>query len=73
MVEEIQRTMAGCNYYPSKADPCLFIKKANGDEPLSLVIIYVVDGGIEGIKEVIEALSKSFKVKTMCEMSKFVG
>jgi hypothetical protein len=41
-----------------KADPCLLIKKANGDEPLSFVMIYVNDGGIigtpEAIKEVIE-------------------
>jgi hypothetical protein len=37
---------AGCNYFPSKADHCIFIKKANGDEPLSFVIIYVDDGGI---------------------------
>jgi hypothetical protein len=69
--------MAGCNYFPSKADPCLFIKKANGDEPLAFVIIYVDDGRIigtqESIKEVIEALSKSFNVKTMGEMNMFVG
>jgi heptaprenylglyceryl phosphate synthase len=63
--------MAGCNYVPSKADPCLFNKKAKGDKPLSFVIIYVDYGGIigtpEAIKEVIEVLSKSFKVKTMGE------
>jgi hypothetical protein len=51
--------MARCNYFASKADPCLFIKKANGDKPLSFVIIYVDDGSIigtpEAIKEVIEA------------------
>jgi hypothetical protein len=53
--------MAGCNYFPSTADPCLFIMKANGDEPLSFVIFYFDDGGIigtpEAIKESIEALS----------------
>jgi hypothetical protein len=69
--------MAGCNYFPSKADPCLFLKKANGDEPLYFVILYVDNGGIiqtpEAIKEVIEALSKSYKVKSMNEMTKFVG
>jgi hypothetical protein len=57
---------------PGKADPCLFIKMAKGDEPLSFVIIYVDDGGISGtpeaLKEFIEALSKSFKAKTMGEM-----
>jgi hypothetical protein len=61
----------------STADPCLFIKKASGDEPLSFVIIYGDDGGIfgtqEAIKEVIEAISKSFKVNNMDEMSNFVG
>jgi hypothetical protein len=44
---------------------------------LSFFIIYVDDGGIigtpEAIKEAIEALSKSFKAKTMGEMSKFFG
>jgi hypothetical protein len=61
----------------SKAVPCLFIKKANGDEPLSFVIIYVDDGGTvgtpEALKEVIEALSNSFKVKPMSGVNKFVG
>jgi Reverse transcriptase (RNA-dependent DNA polymerase) len=75
--KKFKEAMAGCNYFPSIADPCLFIKKANGDEPLSFVIIFVDDGGIietpETIKEGIEALSKSFKVNTMGEMSKFVG
>jgi hypothetical protein len=69
--------MAGCNYFPTKSDPFLLIKKAIGDEPLSFVIIYVDDGGIIGtpvaIKEVIETLSKSFEVKTMGEMSELVG
>jgi hypothetical protein len=54
--------MTGSNYFPSKADTCPFTKKANGDEPLSFVIIYVDYGGIigtpEAIKEVFEALSK---------------
>jgi hypothetical protein len=50
-----------------KADPCLFIKKDNGDEPLSFVVIYVDDGGIigtpEAMKKVIESLSKRPWVK----------
>jgi hypothetical protein len=69
--------MAGCNNFTIKADPCLIFKKANGDEPLSFVIFYVDDGRIIGTpeanNEVIEALSKSFKVKIMGEMNKFVG
>jgi Reverse transcriptase (RNA-dependent DNA polymerase) len=75
--KKFKEAFAGCSYFPSKVDPCLFIKKANGDRPLSFVIIFVDDGGIigtpEAIKEVIEALRKSFKVKSMVEMSKFVG
>jgi Reverse transcriptase (RNA-dependent DNA polymerase) len=75
--KKFKEAMAGCNYFTSKSDPCLLIKKANGDETLVFVIIYVDDGGIivtrEAIKEVIEVLSQSFKVKTMVEMSKFVG
>jgi hypothetical protein len=61
--------VAGCSYVPSKSDPCLFIKNAEKDEPLSFVIIYVDDDGILGTpdanKEVISALGKSFKVKTI--------
>jgi hypothetical protein len=52
--------MATCDYYPSKSDPCLFIKKAADGEPISFVIIYVDYGGMLGtlfaIKEVISAL-----------------
>jgi hypothetical protein len=69
--------LAGFNYFSSEADLCLFIKMAFGYIPLSFVIIYAEDGGIigttEGIKEVSEALSKSFIVRTMGEMDKFVG
>jgi Reverse transcriptase (RNA-dependent DNA polymerase) len=75
--KKFKEAMSGCNYFPSKADPCLFITIANGAEQLSFFLTYVDDGGIigppEAIKAVIEALSKSFKVKTMGEMSKFVG
>jgi pyruvate/oxaloacetate carboxyltransferase len=45
------------------------MKNAEGDEPMSLVIISVNDGGIiltpEAIEEVIKALRKIFKVETM--------
>jgi Reverse transcriptase (RNA-dependent DNA polymerase) len=60
--KKFKEAMAGCNYFPSMADPCLFTKKAKGDKPLSFVILYVNDGGIigtpEAIKGVNEALSK---------------
>jgi Reverse transcriptase (RNA-dependent DNA polymerase) len=73
---KFKEAMDGCNYFPSYAAPCLFIKKANGDEPLSFVIMFGDVGGNfgtpEAIKEVTEALSQSFKVTTIGEMSKFV-
>jgi Reverse transcriptase (RNA-dependent DNA polymerase) len=49
-----KEAMAGCKYFPSKADLCQFIKKSYVDEPLSLVIIYVDDGGIIGTPEAIK-------------------
>jgi Reverse transcriptase (RNA-dependent DNA polymerase) len=75
--KKFKEVMAGCNYYPSKAYPCLFMKKVKDDEHMSFVIIYVDDEGIistpEAIKEVIEALGNTYKVKSMGEMDKFVG
>jgi len=69
--------MATCGYYPTAIDPCLFIKKDKNNKPLAFVIIYVDDGGIigteEAIKEILEALSKSFKVKSLGPMEHFVG
>jgi hypothetical protein len=69
--------MPGCNYYPCKADTCLFMKKVKDDEPISFVNFYVDDGGNignpEAIKEVVEALGNTFKTKSMGEMDKFVG
>jgi hypothetical protein len=68
--------LATCDYYPSKSDPCIFIKKAADGEPISFVIIYFDYGGIIGtedtIKEVIAALGKVYKGKTMGEIEKFV-
>jgi hypothetical protein len=75
--KKFKEVKATCDYYPSKSDPCLFIKKAADVEPTSFVIIYVDDGGIFGtpdaIKEAISALSKVFEVKSKREMEKFVG
>jgi hypothetical protein len=51
MVEQFKDALDGCNYYPRKADHCLFIKKASDDEPKSIVIIYVDDGGTTGTPE----------------------
>jgi hypothetical protein len=71
--KKFKEVMTGCNYYPSIADPCLFMKKVKDDDPMSFVIIYIDDGGIigtlEAIKEVIIALATCL----MGEMYKFVG
>jgi hypothetical protein len=52
-------------------------QKSGRWKKFSFSIIYVDDGGIIGtpdaIKEVIFALGKVFKVKSMGEMEKFVG
>jgi hypothetical protein len=49
----------------------ILIKKAADGEPISFFIIYVDDGGIvlapDDIKELISALGKEIKVKTMGE------
>jgi Reverse transcriptase (RNA-dependent DNA polymerase) len=52
--KKFKEVMAGCNYYPSIPDPCVFMKKVNDDEPMSCVIIYVDDGGIIGTPEAIQ-------------------
>jgi hypothetical protein len=57
--------MVTCDYYPTKSDSCLFIKSAEGGEPISFVIMYVDDGGIIGnpdaMKELIEDKEKIIK------------
>jgi hypothetical protein len=59
-----KEVMATCDYYPSKSNPCLFIKKAADGVPILIVIIYVDEGGIIGtpdaIKEAIAAQGKGF-------------
>jgi hypothetical protein len=59
--------MAGCNYYPNKAYPCLFMKKEEEDEPMSFDIMAAgrIIGTVEAIKEVIAALGNTFQVKSM--------
>jgi Reverse transcriptase (RNA-dependent DNA polymerase) len=75
--KQFKEVMTGCNYYPSKADPCVVMKKVKDDERMSFFIIYVDDGGIignpEAINEVSEALGYTLKVKSMGEIYKFVG
>jgi hypothetical protein len=75
--KKFKEIMATLSFYPSMADPCLFVKKSTTKEVISFVILYVDDGGIIGTKEIIDklvnALSKDFKVKYLGEMEHFVG
>ena len=77
ILKKITETFKRIGFYPSEADPCLFVKKKNGDEPPAFIILYVDDGGIIGtpkvIREVMEAMSKIFTVKDLGEMKHFVG
>jgi hypothetical protein len=71
--KEVLRTLY---YFPSRADPCLFIKTDRLNNK-SYLIIYVDDGGIFGtpeeIKHVLTQLSKTFVVKDLGPMETFVG
>ena len=62
-------------YKPSAADPCLFVKQDS--EKISLIFVYVDDGGILGTKAVIqdtmEKLSSSLSIKRMGSIESFVG
>jgi hypothetical protein len=53
-LKKFKVVMAGCGYYPSKADPCLFLKKFEVDKPMTIVKIYFNDGGIIGTPEAIK-------------------
>ncbi len=75
--KKMTEVMSQIGFHPSKADPCLFIKRKQHNEPPAFVILYVDDGGIIGtqkvIKDVMNALSKVFKIKDLGEMKSFVG
>jgi hypothetical protein len=63
-------------YWPSRADPCLFIRK-EGKGNRSYLIIYVDDGGIFArqteVKRILTELAKHFVVKDLGKMESFVG
>jgi Reverse transcriptase (RNA-dependent DNA polymerase) len=65
------------DFHPSPADPCLYIKKAKGNEHPAYIILYVDDGVIFGTPKIIEQVMKSIssvlKVKDLGEVKKFVG
>jgi transposase InsO family protein len=72
--KKFKQVILDMGYKPSLADPCLFYKDGN---PKSFIIIYVDDGGIfsddKTIKEVINALSKTFNVKYLGKLENFIG
>jgi hypothetical protein len=57
--------------------PLSLYEVSEGDELMSLVIIYVDDGGIivtpDAFKEMITALRNTFKVKSIGKMDMFIG
>jgi Reverse transcriptase (RNA-dependent DNA polymerase) len=65
------------DFHPSPADPCLYIKKAKGNEPPAYIILYVDDGVIFGTPKIIEQVMKSIssvlKGKDLSEVKNFVG
>ncbi len=75
--KKITQVFGNLGFFPTKADPCLFVKQGKGKQPPAFIILYVDDGGIIGTPEiittVINALSKYFKVKDLGEMKHFVG
>jgi hypothetical protein len=74
--KKFKEVLSKLDYYASRADPCLFIRK-DKNYKYSYLIVYVDDGGIfgssEDIKLVIKELSKYFIVKDLGEMKVFIG
>ena len=69
--------MKKLGFFPSSADPCLFVKPAVNNQPPAFIILYVDDGGVIGtpevIRSVLDALAKEFKIKELGPMKNFVG
>jgi hypothetical protein len=65
------------DFHPSPADPCLYSKKAKGNEPPAYIILYVDDRVIFGTPKIIEQVMKSIysvlKVKELGEVKNFIG
>ena len=65
------------DFCPSLAYPCLYIKKAKGNEPPAYIILYVDDGDIfctpKIIEQVMQSISSVLKVKDLGEVKNFVG
>jgi hypothetical protein len=66
--------MKKLSFFPSPADPCLFVKPAKHNQPPAFIILYVDDGGVIGkpevIRNVLDALAKEFKInEEFCRLS----
>jgi hypothetical protein len=77
MVEKSKCFHEEITYFPSPADPCLFVKNGTNFDPPAFIIIYVDDGLIIGtpnlIKTVLKALAKEFQIKDLGLTKNFVG
>jgi hypothetical protein len=75
--KKITDIFATLNFYPSPADPCLFVYKRKDNEPPAFIILYVDDGAIiateELIEKVLKALSKLVEIKDLGKIKHFVG
>jgi hypothetical protein len=75
--KKITNIFATLNFYPSPADPCLFVYKRKDSEPPAFIILYVDDEAIiateELIEEVLSALSKLVEIKDFGKIKHFVG
>jgi Reverse transcriptase (RNA-dependent DNA polymerase) len=75
--KRVNEFMKKLRFFPSPADPCLFVKIGTKDDPPAFIIIYVDDGLIIGtsdlIKTVLKALAKEFKIKDLGPIKIFVG
>jgi hypothetical protein len=69
--------MKKLHFFPSPADPCLFVKNGTKDDPPAFIIIYVDYGLLIGtsdlIKTVLKALAKEFKIKDLGPIKSLVG
>jgi Reverse transcriptase (RNA-dependent DNA polymerase) len=64
-------------FFPSPADPCLFVKNGTNFDPPAFIIIFVDDGLTIGtpdlIKTVLKELAKEFQIKDLGPIKNFVG
>jgi hypothetical protein len=64
------------HFHPSPAYPCLYIKKAKGNEPPAYIILYVDDvifGTPKIIEQVMKSISSVLNMKDLGEVYNFVG